>query len=105
MPDLTAPEWIHWQDRWQKANGTQWTVGLKNDQGYHGSGNSPDEYMCVGGVCTEAEARLMSAAPQMLAALRDVVAVMECDLAGLALIQPELAVARTAIVRATESTP
>lgn len=105
MPALTTPEWIHWQDRWQKANGTQWTVGLKNDQGYHGSGNSPDEYMCLGGVCTEAEARLMAAAPQMLAALRDVVAVMERDLAGLEVVQPELTAARAAIARATGGTP
>ncbi|MFC4923622.1 hypothetical protein [Delftia deserti] len=52
----------------------------------------------------KANARLIAAAPDMLAALRDVVAVMERDLAGLVVIRPELTAARAAIAKATGST-
>jgi hypothetical protein len=50
-----------------------------------------------------ANAHLIAAAPDMFAALCDVVAVMERDLAGLAVISPELAAARAAIAKATGS--
>lgn len=49
----------------------------------------------------EANARLISAAPELLAALLDCVLVMERDLAGLSIIQPELAAARAALAKAT----
>lgn len=54
---------------------------------------------------TLANACLIATAPHMLAVLIDVVAVMERDLAGLAVIRPELAAARAAIAKATGSTP
>lgn len=107
MPVLTTPEWIHWQNPSQEllTEGRHWSVGLRNDHGYHGAGNAPGEYMCLAGICTEDDARQMAAAPHMLAALRDVVAVMERDLAGLAVIRPELTAARSAIARATGAAP
>lgn len=47
-----------------------------------------------------ANARLVAAAPELLAALQDCVAVMELDLAGLRVIQPELNQARAALAAA-----
>lgn len=47
---------------------------------------------------------LSDAAPDLLAALQDCVDVMERDLAGLKLIQPELTQARAAIAKATGET-
>lgn len=45
-----------------------WQIGLHNDEplciGLRG-----EEYMCVSGICTEADARLIAAAPTMLIAL------------------------------------
>ena len=49
----------------------------------------------------KANARLIAAAPNLLDALIDCVAVMESELKGLAVIQPELAYARAAIAKAT----
>ena len=50
---------------------------------------------------SEADARLIAAAPDLLDALIDCVAVMESELKGLAVIQPELAYAKSAIAKAT----
>ena len=56
-------------------------------------GISPDEEF--------ANARLIAAAPELLDALEDCVAVMDRELAGLKAIQPELSSARAAIAKAT----
>ena len=48
-----------------------------------------------------ANARLIAAAPDLLKALEDCVAVMDRELAGLKAIQPELSSARAAIAKAT----
>lgn len=48
----------------------------------------------------KANARLIAAAPELLGALRSCVMVMERDLSGLQLIQPELKEARAAIAKA-----
>ena len=56
-------------------------------------GISPDEEF--------ANARLIAAAPELLEALEDCVAVMDRELAGLKAIQPELSSARAAIAKAT----
>ena len=50
-------------------------------------------------------ARLIAATPDLLAALRDCVQVMQNDLKGLAVIQPELRGALAAIHKATGETP
>ena len=49
----------------------------------------------------DANAHLIAAAPELLAALKDCVAVMTCELAGLSVIQPEIKQARAAIAKAT----
>lgn len=48
----------------------------------------------------EANAQLMAASPKLLVALQDCVSVMERELAGLRVIQPELNQARAAIAEA-----
>lgn len=52
-----------------------------------------------------ANAQLIAAAPDLLAALKDCVLVMENDLNGLAVIQPELRIAKAAIAKAEGRTP
>lgn len=46
-----------------------WQIGLHNDEplciGLRG-----EEYMCVSGICTEADARLIASAPDLLDALK-----------------------------------
>lgn len=49
---------------------------------------------------TMANARLICAAPDLLEALEDCVKVMEAELYGLAVIQPELAAAKAALEQA-----
>jgi hypothetical protein len=67
------------------------TVALMVSRG--AIGISPDEEF--------ANARLIAAAPDLLKALEDCVAVMDRELAGLKVIQPELSAARAAIAKAT----
>ena len=67
------------------------TVALMVSRG--AIGISPDEEF--------ANARLIAAAPELLEALEDCVAVMDRELAGLKAIQPELSSARAAIAKAT----
>ena len=50
---------------------------------------------------THPDMRLMAAAPDLLKALEDCVAVMDRELAGLKVIQPELSAARAAIAKTT----
>lgn len=51
----------------------------------------------------EANARLIAAAPELLVALADCVAVMGNEMKGLSVIQPELRQARAAIAKATNT--
>jgi hypothetical protein len=53
----------------------------------------------------EANARLIAAAPELLAALEDCIAVMTNELRGLSVIQPELAAARAAIAKVIGKEP
>jgi hypothetical protein len=53
----------------------------------------------------EANARLIAAAPDLLEALLDCIFVIERDLNGLPIMQPELRQARAAIVKATGGQP
>jgi hypothetical protein len=59
-----------------------------------------DEYMVFR---NPADIRLLVAAPDLLNALHDCVSVMERELGGLRVIQPELAKARAAIAKAEGS--
>lgn len=59
---------------------------------------------CVNHDDYEANARLIAAAPDLLGALRDCALVMQGDLKGLAVIQPELRGALAAIFKATGET-
>lgn len=71
---LIAPniDWIAFQNARQatnsKPNGEQWNIGYRNEHGVHGVGEH-DDYMLVGGFCTQSQALMMAAAPALLAAL------------------------------------
>jgi len=64
----TPGPWVH---RPGQTDG-HWIIGLPNDIpeciGLRG-----DEYMCVSGICTEPDARLIAAAPELLEALQALV--------------------------------
>lgn len=64
-----------------------------------------DLYHIAGGITftkdnAVANAHLIAAAPELLETLKDCVSVMEAELKGLAVIQPELKSARAAIAKA-----
>lgn len=69
----TPGPWLYGQNRFQAARGDQWEVGLSpgSEIGSDGViGSRGSNFMLVGGICREADARLMAAAPAMLAALK-----------------------------------
>ena len=95
-----------------------WRIGsLASWDGYTGRpfrnvwAGDGDEAVCIARAIGEgsgpqlsdvdADARLIAAAPDLLEALEDCVAVMDRELAGLKVIQPELSAARAAIAKAT----
>jgi len=69
MSALTAGNWIAFQNESQKENVsetlTQWSIGLDHPidlcRGVNG-----DDYMLVGGICTEADAKAMAASKELL---------------------------------------
>lgn len=70
----TPGPWLYGQNHAQiRAGGDQWEIGLTPGADLDVSGvlgGRDDEYLLVSGTCREADARLMAAAPTMLAALR-----------------------------------
>lgn len=60
---------------------------------------------CITGILSIEDARLMAAAPDLLAALQDCLTYLENDIGGPDYSGPEKQVARAAIANATQSTP
>lgn len=54
-----------WFVRQSEYNEGQWYIELSEGTGCRGN-----EYMSVGGICTEADARLLGASPELLDALK-----------------------------------
>lgn len=67
MSALTAGNWIAFQVPAQKRY-NQWSVGIENQYGIHGvgSGELRDVSMFVGGICSEADAKAMAAAKELI---------------------------------------
>ena len=67
MSALTAGNWIAFQSE-QAELASQWSIGLENQGGIHGVGNDEERenYMLVGGICTEADAKAMAASKELL---------------------------------------
>lgn len=64
----TPGNWIAFQTE-NQANVGQWSIGLEHGNPIcHGVGKN-DAYMLVSGVCSETDARLFAAAPELLEAL------------------------------------
>ena len=82
-----------------------WNIGTPPPNGEQTVGTDQGLMVAVAttgaGVKTKANAHLIAAAPDLLEALKDCVAVMDRELAGLKVIQPELSAARAAIAKAT----
>jgi hypothetical protein len=91
MPDTTNPKpeaathtpgpWLYGQNNAQmRCGGSQWEIGLGRgaDLGVSGTlGTRGSDYMLVSGVCREADARLIAAAPDLLAQLQGWAALMD----------------------------
>jgi len=88
MQHTPAPWSAHHDHGWLVVESQDESLYLKIEKGTAAKGQM-------------ANARLIAAAPSLLAALRDCVLVMERELGGLQVIQPELAQARAAITKAT----
>lgn len=59
------------------ASGKQWDVGLGGDDFYTCGVGPNGTYMRIGGICTEDDARLIAAAPDLLALHRKNLATLE----------------------------
>ena len=70
MSAHTPGPWMAYKNPAQKeASEEQWSIGLADSfEKYGFIGIRDDAYMMVGGVCTESDARLMAAAPELLEA-------------------------------------
>ena len=75
MSDLTAGNWIAYQNEAQKRDidehGQRWSIGLDNPVEFCRGVNGSD-YMLVSGICTEADAKAMAASKDLLAALKHI---------------------------------
>ena len=69
--DWTPGPWFISQDVAQKSGEyEQWSIGLApGGWGIRKDRSDPDEYMLVGGICSQATARLISAAPDLVEAV------------------------------------
>lgn len=69
MSDLTAGNWIAYQNEAQKRDidehGQRWSIGLDNPVEFCRGVNGSD-YMLVSGICTEADAKAMAAAKELI---------------------------------------
>lgn len=83
-----------WFVRQSRYNEDQWYIELGE-----GSGCRGNEYMSVGGICTEADARLMGAAPELLEALR------RCRFDSLNMSFADMEFIRAAYAKATGEAP
>ena len=72
MSDLTAGNWIAYQNEAQKRDidehGQRWSIGLDNPVEFCRGVNGSD-YMLVSGICTEADAKAMAASKELASAL------------------------------------
>ena len=64
-----------WAYQPSQAEG-HWIIGLHNDIP-ECIGLSDDGYMCVSGICSEADARLIAAAPDLLEALQSLLPMLD----------------------------
>lgn len=84
-----------------KATAKHWCVGLSNE--YGNTGCRGNEYMRLGGICSEADARLIAAAPEMLFALSHALIVVDrLDGVAAGLVRSEI---RAVIEKATGGKP
>ena len=102
-PVWTPGPWRVSGGRYIKQDYTE--IGLSDDAGMMiasiPGGETSGPFFVENRAECDANARLIAAAPELLEALEDCVAVMDRELAGLKAIQPELSSARAAIAKAT----
>lgn len=77
----TPGPWMAYKNPAQKeASEEQWSIGLADSfEKYGFIGISGDAYMMVGGVCTEADACLMAAAPELKASVSELLEELELN--------------------------